>query len=198
VNSSQINWVLYKNGNQEALGEIFQTYFQELYFYGLKIIAVPDLVKDIIQELFVKLWDRKESIGEVTNVKAYLLVSLRNDLIHTIKNNRLIDSEFSKKAEPFTLSAEDFIINEEDSNELKDRLVTSLNRLSERQREVIVLRFYHNLGFDQLAEVMEMNTQSVRNLLFRALQSIRIEIKDSGFHSPENIEIILFHLFSKK
>jgi RNA polymerase sigma factor (sigma-70 family) len=198
VNSSQTNWVLYKNGNQEALGEIFQTYFQELYFYGLKIIAVPDLVKDIIQELFVKLWDRKESIGEVANVKAYLLVSLRNDLIHTIKNNRLIDSEFSKKTEPFTLSAEDFIINEEDSNELKDRLVTSLNRLSERQREVIVLRFYHNLGFEELAEVMEMNTQSVRNLLFRALQSIRIEIKDSGFHSPENIEIILFHLFSKK
>lgn len=197
VNTDQSKWLRYKNGNQEALGEIFHTYFQELYFYGLKIVAVPDLVKDLIQELFVKLWEKRESIGEVANVKAYLLVSLRNELIHALKSNRLIDSKLNEKAEPFILAAEDFMIIEEDSKELKLRLVAVLNKLSDRQREVIMLRFYHNLGFEELAKVMEMNTQSVRNLLFRALERIRKDLNDTGFHSPENIEIILFHFFQK-
>ena len=155
------------------------------------------MVKDLIQELFVKLWERRESIGDVVNVKAYLLVSLRNELIHASKNNRLSDSTLSEKAGLFILAAEDFMIIEEDSKELKLRLVAVLNKLSDRQREVIMLRFYHNLSFEELAEVMEMNTQSVRNLLFRALERIRKDLKDTGFHSPENIEIILFHFFQK-
>ncbi len=197
MNTDQSKWIRYQNGNQEALGEIFHTYFQELYFYGLKIVAVPDMVKDLIQELFVKLWERRESIGDVVNVKAYLLVALRNELIHASKNNRLSDSTLSEKAGPFILAAEDFMIIEEDSKELKLRLVAVLNKLSDRQREVIMLRFYHNLSFEELAEVMEMNTQSVRNLLFRALERIRKDLKDTGFHSPENIEIILFQFFQK-
>ena len=190
-------WIRYKNGDQEALGKLFQTYFQELYFYGLKIVALPDLVKDLIQELYVRLWDSKDSVGDVANIKAYLLVSLRNELIHASKNNRLVELELGKKIEPFILSTEDFIISEEDSMELKMRLVDSLNKLSERQREVIMLRFYHNLGFNEMAEVLEMNTQSVHNLLFRALESIRKDLKDKGFHNSENIEIILFHFFQK-
>jgi len=155
------------------------------------------MVKDLIQELFVKLWERRESIGDVVNVKAYLLVSLRNELIHASKNNRLSDSTLSEKVEPFILAAEDFMIIEEDSKELKLRLVAVLNKLSDRQREVIMLRFYHSLSFEELAEVMEMNTQSVRNLLFRALEHIRKDLKDNGFHSSENIEIILFQFFQK-
>ncbi|RIH64896.1 sigma-70 family RNA polymerase sigma factor [Mariniphaga sediminis] len=191
-------WVRFKRGDQEALGIIFQTYFNEMYYYGMKIIPMPDLVKDVIQEMFVHLWERRKQIGEVTKVKPYLLVTLRNELIHRTKNNRFSEMEKALKTEAFTLGAEDFIIGEENSKELNKRLVDSLNQLSERQREVIMLRFFHNFGFDELAEILDMNVQSVRNLLFRALEKIRKDLKDTGFHSADNIEIILFNLFQKK
>lgn len=198
VQTDNVNWTLFKDGDQEALGKIFEFYFQELYFYGLKIIPIPDMVKDVIQEMFVHLWDRRENIGDVKNVKPYLLVTLRNELIHASKRNRVTEIELGSKSEPFTLAAEDFIIDQENSKELNQGLVSSLNTLSERQREIIMLRFYHNLGFTELAEVLEMNVQSVRNLLFRALAKIRKDLKDTGFHSSDNIEIILFTFFQKK
>lgn len=191
-------WAQFKAGDQEALGKIFQNHFQELFFYGVKILPVADLVKDIIQEMFVRLWDRRDSVGNVTNVKPYLLVTLRNELIRVAKDNRFAEMESSLNAEPFILAVDDFIILEESSLELNQRLVKSLNQLSDRQREVILLRFYHNLGFEELAEVLDMNVQSVRNLLFRGLEKIRKDLKHTGFHSSDNIEIILFNFFQKK
>uniref|UniRef100_UPI0032172705 RNA polymerase sigma factor n=1 Tax=uncultured Draconibacterium sp. TaxID=1573823 RepID=UPI0032172705 len=196
--TDQEYWALFKEGDQEALGKIFETYFNELYFYGLKIVPVADLVKDIIQEMFVYIWDNRDKVGDVKRVKSYLLVTLRNELIHALKKNRYAALDFESASEPFTLTAEDFFINNEDEKALNSRLLASLNSLSERQREIILLRFYHNIGFEELAEVMEMNVQSVRNLLFRALGNIRKDLKDFGFHNPDNIEIILFTFFSKK
>lgn len=190
-------WALFKEGDKDALGKIFQTYYKELYFYGLKIILVPEIVKDVIQEVFVRLWENKDSLGHVTKVKSYLLVALRNELVQASKKNRILEVN-NINVEPFTITIEDFLINEEDSMLLNKRLVASLNKLSERQREVIVLRFYHNLTFEELEEVLEMNIQSVRNLLFRALEKVRSDLKDIGFHGAENVELILFALFSKK
>jgi len=190
-------WAQFKEGDKDAMGKIFQFYYKELFFYGLKIIPVPELVKDVIQEIFVRLWENKDHIGQVTKVKSYLLVAIRNELIHTSKKNRISRVD-EINVEPFTITIEDFLINEEDSKLLNERLVVSLNKLSERQREVIVLRFYHNLTFDELGEVLEMNIQSVRNLLFRALEKVRNDLKDIAFHNAENIELILFSLFSKK
>lgn len=196
--TDSIYWKQFKAGDQEALGKIFYNYFHELYFYGVKILPVADLVKDVIQEMFVRLWDRRESIGEVVNVKPYLLVTLRNELIRAAKENRFAEMEISLKSEPFILAVDDFMIREESSKELNQRLVNSLNQLSDRQREVILLRFYHNLEFEELAEVMEMKVQSVRNLLFRSLEKIRKDFKKTDFHISESIEIILFNFFQKK
>jgi RNA polymerase sigma factor (sigma-70 family) len=190
--------LLQQKSDREALGKIFQTYYKELYFYGLKIIPVPELVKDVIQELFVRLWEKKEELGKIAKIKSYLLIALRHELIYASKKHRISEMSDHVFVEPFTLTIEDFLIKEEDSKHLNEKLVVSLNKLSERQREVIMLRFYHNLNFEELAEVLKMNVQSVRNLLFRALEKVRNDLKDIGFYGHDHIEIILFVLFSKK
>ncbi|MCY1719392.1 sigma-70 family RNA polymerase sigma factor [Prolixibacteraceae bacterium Z1-6] len=197
MQNNQKYWSLFKDGDREALGKIFQIYYKELYFYGLKIVPIPELVKDVIQEMFVQLWEKRDNLGQVVKVKSYLLVAVRNELIHESKRHYVSEKD-SNYLEPFTLTIEDFLINEEDSRHLNERLVVSLNKLSERQREVIMLRFFHNLCFEELAEVLRMNVQSVRNLLFRALEKLRNDLKDIGFHGHDNIELILFALFSKK
>ncbi len=190
-------WRKFKRGSQDALGIIFQHYFQELYYYGLKIIPVSGIVKDVIQEMFVQLWGRRATLGIVKNIKAYLLVTLRRELIRTLKNTEpgLLDE--GMKINGFIISAEDFIIESEDRVEFNEKLAASIQKLTARQREVIFLRFYNNLDFHELAGVLGMNVQSVRNLLFRSLEKIRKDLRDFGLHKTDNLEIILFHLFSK-
>lgn len=185
----------FQAGDRDALGHIFRHYFSELYSYGLKIIANPDLVKDQIQDLFVHFWEERQRLGEIRNLKVYLLVSLKNNLLRAIKRQRNDESEDNH--ELFVISAEDFIIEQEDGHVLSRQVAECIERLSSRQREVIFLRFYHNLDFLQLADVMGMNVQSVRNLLFRGLEKIRQEIGDSDIHQSDKIEFILFQLFAR-
>ncbi len=179
-------WLRYKNGDIDALGEIFRSFFSDLYFYGLKIVPVSDMVKDVIQEMFIRLWDRRESVSEVENVKSYLIIILRRELINTVKGLNLDTFDENDINDPFTLSAEDIIIESEENEEVKARINYEIQKLTSRQREIIFLRFYNNLSFNDISIILQMNVQSVRNLLFRSLEKIR---KGIGKASFQNIDI---------
>lgn len=192
------NWQEFIDGNREALGNIFKLYFEDMVAYGMKIVPSEDTVKDHIQELFVRLWEKWFQLVPVRNVKVYLLICVKNDLLQTSRNNASAKNKLPDEADQFSISVEDFLIEKEEDSALAWKIASSLEKLTARQREVIYLRFYHNMDFPQLAEMMEMNVQSIRNLLFRALEKIRGEVSGSEKHQASNIEFILYNLFSRK
>ncbi len=189
------NWQEFLGGDREALGNIFRRYFSDLFAYGMKIIVSDDLVKDHIQELFVRLWEKRSQLGMVRNVKVYLLISLKNDLLQSMRNNRRDRLDPAVAGSQFAISFEDLIIEKEQEAELAQKVASCIETLTARQREIIYLRFYHNLDFPHVAEVMEMNVQSVRNLLFRTLEKLRKEVDNSDTQQCGNIELLLFSLF---
>jgi len=134
-------------------------------------------------------------LGDVGNVKVYLLISLKNDLLQTKKVNSRKTPDLAIQNDLFAISSGDFIIEKEQEKELAAKVASNLAKLTARQREVIYLRFYMNLDFPQLAEVLDMNIQSVRNLLFRTLEKIRKEVNGGDIQQSGNIELILFSLF---
>ncbi len=191
-------WTNFKGGDFASLGILFETYYQELFYYGIKIVALPDLVKDTIQDLFTDVWERRNKLTAVENFKAYLIISLRRELVRRITKIRKESSVGQLDSLQFSFSAEDFLISSEESLKNSRVLAQSMEGLTERQREVILLRFYHGLEFSEIGQVLEMNIQSVRNLLFRSLEKIRHEMSDKGVSGVENIEIFLWTVFSKK
>ncbi|MGV8094403.1 MAG: RNA polymerase sigma factor [Mangrovibacterium sp.] len=191
-------WQRFRQGNYAVLGDLFQNLYKELYYYGLKLVLIPDLVKDTIQDIFADIWLRREKMSEVNNIKAYLFISVRHELLKRLeklrKENILKENRFSS----FEFSKEDFIVKEETEQETAQRFVQSLQSLTERQREVILLRFNHELEFQEIAFIMGMNVQSVRNLLFRALEKIRKDMNSSGIKGRSDIEIFLMHIFQQQ
>jgi RNA polymerase sigma factor (sigma-70 family) len=176
--NEKILWLKFKSGDKNALGEIFHYYFKDLYFYGLKFVSIPDVVKDVIQDMFIRFWNDKEKLRKINNIKSYLLVSLRRDLIRWKKKNRIEAVEGNDiKLTDFHISPEDLIIENEERYELHNLLILGVQKLSPRQQEVIFYRFYNDLDFNELSEVLEMNIQSVRNLLFRSLDALRKELR---------------------
>ena len=166
-------WKRFQEGDYAALGEIFRKLYGELYYYGLKLIPREEVVRDTIQDIFVDIWSRKEKITKVNNIKAYLFVAVRHELLLQIKKLRIEDQVAPAGVEPFVFSKEDFMVQEENDSSNRRLLGQSLQKLTDRQREVISLRFNHEMEFEDIAQIMRMNLQSVRNLLFRALQKIR-------------------------
>lgn len=175
MRENQLLWKSFLQGNKEALATIFLLFHDDLFRYGLKLAGNYDLVEDSLQDLFLQLWKNRQNLRPVDNLKPYLFKSFRNHIIDNIElQNPVVHIEIDFE-HPFevTYSPEDFIIQQQVSEENQFKIAEALNNLSSRQREAIYLRYFEDLDFDMIAIIMDMNVQSVRNTLHRGLQSLR-------------------------
>jgi RNA polymerase sigma factor (sigma-70 family) len=191
-------WSNFKGGDFASLGILFELHYQEIFYYGIKIVALPELVKDTIQDLFADVWERRDKMVSVDNFKAYLIISLRRELVRRITRIRKETSSDALATLQFTFSPEDFLISDEENQNHSRLLAQSMESLTDRQREVILLRFFHGLEFAEIGQVLDMNIQSVRNLLFRSLEKIRKDMTGQGVTGVENVEMFLWFVFGQK
>ena len=194
-NSIDFLWHKFQQGDYVVLGDLFQKFYKELYYYGLKLVFIPDLVKDTIQDIFADVWSRRQKMEKIRNIRAYLFISVRRELLRSVekfRNEGLLQEGAISSLE---FSKEDFIIQEETGSEAMRLLLQSLKQLTERQREVIFLRFSHELEFSEIASVLGMNVQSVRNLLFRALEKLRSDLNNTGVSGLSDVEMFLLIVF---
>ncbi|CAN5387706.1 sigma-70 family RNA polymerase sigma factor [soil metagenome] len=168
-------WQEYQSGDMYALAKIMQSYYPDLFHWGMRLHSDRDFVKDCIQEVFMNLWKLQESINSVNNVRSYLLVVLKTHILrelankhHSIKSTLSDDYSFSVE-----FAADIQLIEEENEVYKIRKLEHVINHLPERQKELIYLRFYQDLSFEQIADVMHLGRQSVYNLLQKSLNSLR-------------------------
>jgi RNA polymerase sigma factor (sigma-70 family) len=165
-------WDSFVQGNKKALGLLFKRYYSLLYQYGSKICSDRLTLEDAIQELFAELWQKKSS-QPIQSVRAYLLQALKYKLYKSFRNKRLMHDIDLDSNEPFELSHENFLISkEEDEGKLK-KILEAINQLPARQKEIIYLRIYKGLSYEEISEIMQINYQVVRNLLCQALKTFR-------------------------
>ncbi|SHE45821.1 RNA polymerase sigma-70 factor, ECF subfamily [Fodinibius roseus] len=170
-------WESLCGGEKKALDDLFRLYYTPLYDYGIKIISNENIVKDAIQELFLKLWKTHSSLNTTPrSVRAYLLVSLRRILFRSLnrkqkcdeRNRKYLDNAFRNN-----FTQEDLMIRSETDEKKKKILLKAINRLNKRQKETLFLRYYHGLTNEEIADVLCINRQSVKNNLYRALKNLR-------------------------
>jgi len=173
-------WNKMKTGDEQSLSWLFAYFYSDLYLYGIKIFNLPDLVRDSIQDVFGRVWEKRQTLGDIQNPKAYLIASLRRKLFLNIQRAHLQTNTELKNEEElgFSFETQDFLEKKELSKYLKQSLIQAINNLSSRQRELIFLRFYHRLRYLEIAQVMNVNEQTVRNLMQRTLAKLREQIDD--------------------
>jgi RNA polymerase sigma factor (sigma-70 family) len=133
-------------------------------------------VADAIQDMFANIWETRQSLSDVTYVKAYLFAILRYDLIKPKYlldkqniNHRII-TDYS-----FDISPEELYIVKETQLESKKVIEDLLANLSSKQKEIIYLKFYNNYSNTEISSVLSIKPQSVANLLARTINRLRKE-----------------------
>lgn len=166
-------WESFKNGDREAFKQLFRQYYPSLFLYGCKITPDKELLEDCIQDLFTELW-LSPSKTPVQSVKAYLFKSLQYKLLKGIqKRSKLLLSSENRELPGFQVSHDNLIILREDQKENGEKVKTAIGQLSRRQQEIVYLRFFQNLGYEEIASVMDINYQVARNLLYQAIKALR-------------------------
>lgn len=190
-------WRGLKSGDRELFFEIYKKYYHTLLFIGLKEINDPSLVKDTIQQLFLYLWEKRETIQQAANVKSYLIVSFRRKLNSDWKTSRrsgslaLISDDYSNDREP---NPEEKMVKNEEQSNLSLFLMHQINQLPGRQKELIIQRFYDGSSYEEIAQNTGLSLRTVYNKIHEGIKKLRLDLGKSRF--PGKVALLLLLIFS--
>lgn len=176
-NQSEL-WRKCCEGEKTSFAELTELYYSSLYHYGTRFTADRDLIKDSIQDLFLEIWEKKDSLIYVLDIKPYLFQSLRNNLIRRVRRQAFFSDITSRENDAIgDISPETNWILSESDNLTKERLRQAIERLPKRQREALYLKYYENLSYEEIASIMGLNRQAVANYLQYGIQKLREYLK---------------------
>ena len=164
----------YRQGDQNAFMSLYDMYAEMLLNYGLCITSDKELVKDCVQDVFIKLISKSQDL-QVTKVTSYLLISLRNRLLEEFRRKNYM-TETAVEDIRISTTVEDvensYILDESSLNNVR-KVQILMDELTPRQRQVFTLYYIEQRKYEDICDIMQMNYHSVRNLVHRGMLKLR-------------------------
>jgi RNA polymerase sigma factor (sigma-70 family) len=170
-------WARLKKSDPQALGYFYDTYADKIFVSALRMTPDRELAKDALQEVFIEIWNYRNTLGDVMHTQSYLIKVMRSILLKKLRK----ESQYSPHVIADTLvsaeeSIEEIIVSSDIDKEKKSRLKVALSNLTNRQKQVLEMRFNEGLSYEQIADKLSMNYQSVNNLAFRTIHRLRSQL----------------------
>lgn len=161
------------------IASIYNLYVNDLFNYGKYLGFKKDVVMDAIHDVFCRLAENDSVLRDVANIKSYLFRCLKNRLLDIYKSEREIvsicaDYDITNNL-PFEIhiNIEDKLIDKEEKQLIESQIAEMLNTLTDRQREVIYLRYVQGCDYKEIAELLNISIQSCRNHVARSIKELR-------------------------
>lgn len=176
MNDSQ-RWKAFQAGDEEAYTQLYHQHIRAMYRYGMSLVSVSEaFVLDCVHDVFTEIWVKRTRLTTPDNIRYYLLKALKIRILHLLERKErpfqsLAETDYDTLwAEPDELE----LLEELDmANSRQERLQQLIAQLPPRQQEALKLRFIENMNYNQIGEVLDVNQQSAKNLVFRAVEKLR-------------------------
>jgi RNA polymerase sigma-70 factor (family 1) len=157
-------------GNEEALKLLYQKYWQRLFMSAYNVLKDKEACEDIIQEIFIRLWQRRESLNISTSLSAYLFTATRYMVFHHLKKSTARSELFEDLEERFVTEAPNIPLYTKD---LQERIHAEVENLPEKCRQIYKLSREQNLSYKAIADHLRISPKTVENQLSIALKKLR-------------------------
>ena len=168
----------YRQGDQNAFMSLYDMYAEMLLNYGLCITSDKELVKDCVQDVFIKLISKSQDL-QVTKVTSYLLISLRNRLLDEFRRKNYMTETAVEDIRISSTTVDDvensYILDESSLNNVR-KVQILMDELTPRQRQVFTLYYIEQRKYEDICDIMQMNYHSVRNLVHRGMLKLRAAV----------------------
>lgn len=168
-------WLKIRSGDHHSFELLYRRVFSMLFRFGSKI-SNGKAVKDAIHDMFLDIWRYRGNLQQTTSVRYYLFSALKRRLILNNRNAQrfsVVDLKAEWATDHSHESHEAIIVENEMLDHQTRRLVKHLQQLPPRQYEALLLKFFHRLTYAEIAEKLEINEQSARNLVARGLELLK-------------------------
>ena len=192
MNNDNNLWLGLKQGDKNMFLSLYKKYYHTLLFIGLKEMKDAQLVKDTIQQLFLYLWEKRETIQEASNVKCYLVTSFLRKLTADWKKSKqhgvllVVPPSYPEDPQP---NPEEKLIKKDEQSHLFKILMDRINDLPNRQKELIVLRFYEGLTYEEIVQRTGLSHRTVYNKIHEGLKKLKLDMMAS--HYPHSAALLL-------
>jgi RNA polymerase sigma-70 factor, ECF subfamily len=195
INAQMIT--LIKKGDHKAFGIIFKSLYSSLVYFANAYIHDREFSKNIVQTVFMKLWEKRNTLKESENLKSYLYTITRNECISHLRHLK-VSQRFQTLNPTFT---EDLDLNigalnqldfdKIDLDNIRRIVEQTLENMPERCREVFILSRYDQLKYHEISDKLQISVKAVESNITRALKLLRENLKD---YLPLGIlQLIIFH-----
>ena len=177
--------------DRAVFNDLFRAYYAPLCFFAGRIIENPDDAGDIVEDLFVKLWDRQQTFTDTLHAQSFFYRSIRNACLNYIKHGRVV-----RITHEMLLHTTEVIEHDHMSDmiraEVWGELYRAIENLPLQCKKVISMSFLEGMTTDEIAAKLDLSPQTVRNTKMRGLRAL----KDS---LPEHLlSLLIFYSFLGK
>ncbi len=167
-----------RDGDEQAFEELFHAFYPRLCAFAVTYVGSYDAARDVVQDVFLKIWKRRTRWRLHTSLKSYLYQAVRNQsLNHRKSEQRRRDREQASRPGGAALAAEDEVLRKE----LGEAIWAAIDQLPPRRRRAFVLHRQHGLTYKEVAQVMGTQPKTVENQIGRALKFLRKELSPEYF-----------------
>ncbi len=156
--------------------QLYDKHIDNLFAFGTRFSTDREMIKDCIQDVFVKLYNKRDKLDNVDNIESYLYVSLRNRINDEFRRQtHLSDDEITDaNMRPLADGCDEYDLEHIEEEKNRSLAMTQyISNLSPRQQQIIHLYYIEERKYDEICRIMGINYQSVRNLMHRSMSRLK-------------------------
>lgn len=182
------------NNDRKAFEEIFKSYYHELCGFCLKYVRVETTAEEIVQEIFINIWDRRAELSITVSIKAYLYTAVRNRSFNYLK---LQLPKEQKKVEVDNIGIVESDTREDEMilDELKEQVRMAIDQLPTKCRIIFNLSRNSGLTYREIAEELDISVKTVENQIGLALKKLRERLQPVWDKIMVLLVGIFYHFF---
>ncbi|KYP14359.1 RNA polymerase sigma-70 factor [Flavihumibacter sp. CACIAM 22H1] len=162
-----------RNNNEEALAILYNRYWAFMYQKAFALLKDQPACEDIIQEIFVRIWNNRQELKITVSFSAYLAASVRYEVIRKIKSGKIPAEALSALEKQYQLVSSQEQIEQK---ELLDHVNSIVNQLSSKCKQVYKLSREEQLSHKEIAVLLQISPKTVENHLTKALRELRYSL----------------------
>ncbi|MAZ93220.1 MAG: RNA polymerase sigma-70 factor [Bacteroidales bacterium] len=169
-----------RNGNKSVFEELYRTNYTPLLYFCIKYVENMDEAEEIVQGVFVKLWEKHSEIQITTSLKSYLHRAVQNSSLNHLNRRKILDKYVLSRDPDINTTFHDPHKNLENA-EIHHIIMTAILELPEKRREIFELSRFEGMKYKSIAKHLSISVKTVENQMTQALKYLRIVLKD---HMP--------------
>lgn len=166
-----------KRGDEKAFALIYNAYVGKSFNFVYSIVKDRETAKDIVQDTFIKVYLKRDTISKVSSFNSYLFTMLKNAVLDFF-DSELVKSRYMSQFKVSTDSFTDVVNESLDTNELKQRIEASLSRMPKQRQHIFRLSRFNGVPNHEIARMFGISKRTVENHISNAIRDIRKDISD--------------------